>query len=110
MVQRLALAQALINEPDLLVLDEPTEGLDQLGRRLIHNVIHRQRQQGKTTLLVSHLAGDVQRLADRIGVLVHGQLVFLGPVSKLTSDPASGIARPLEEALVHLYEGCHEEK
>ena len=78
MVQRLALAQALLNDPELLVLDEPSEGLDLAGRRLVRDVIVERRQRGFTVLLVSHVIGDVEQLCDRVGVLVEGHLVYSG--------------------------------
>src|SRR5437660_6679407 len=65
MVQRLGLAQALLNEPELLVLDEPSEGLDLSGRQLVRDVVAEQRQRGKTVLLVSHVLAEVERLCDR---------------------------------------------
>jgi ABC-2 type transport system ATP-binding protein len=105
MVQRLALAQALLNDPDLLVLDEPSEGLDQAGRKVLHEVIRRRKDRGKSTLLVSHLLGDVERLCDRVGVLSEGKLVALGPLASVTRDPATGAALPLDVAIVPLYEG-----
>src|SRR5262245_30687547 len=98
MVQRLGLAQALINEPDLLVLDEPAEALDLLCRQLVHRVVAQQKQRGGTVLLVSHLIDDVAKLCDRVGVLVKGRLVFAGAVKELTAE------RPLEVALQQLYE------
>jgi ABC-2 type transport system ATP-binding protein len=102
MIARLALAQALINEPELLVLDEPAEGLDLDGRRLFREAIMDQRQAGKTTLLVSHVVGDVESLCNRLAVLVQGRLAYTGPVSGLTKDSA-GSDRPLVKALQDLY-------
>src|SRR5437868_14141995 len=66
MIQRLALAQALINDPELLVLDEPAEGLDLVGRRLLSEVIQEQRRRGRTVLLVSHVLSEVERHCDRV--------------------------------------------
>jgi ABC-2 type transport system ATP-binding protein len=102
MVQRLGLAQALLNEPDLLVLDEPTEGLDLEGRVLLRSVVDRQRQNGRTALLVSHVLPEVEGLCDRVAVLRNGRLVFLGKVTELTRD-AAGQPRSLEEGLRQLY-------
>jgi ABC-2 type transport system ATP-binding protein len=102
MIQRLGLAQALLNEPDLLVLDEPGEGLDLLGRRLVHEVIRERRQQGKTILMVSHALSDVAALCDRVAVLVGGRLNFLGSLSGLTASEG----RPLEQALQNIYSGA----
>jgi ABC-2 type transport system ATP-binding protein len=102
MVQRLGLAQALLNEPDLLVLDEPTEGLDLEGRVLLRDVVARQRQAGRTVLLVSHVLPEVEGLCDRVAVLRNGALVFQGKVVELTRD-AAGQTRSLEEGLRQLY-------
>jgi ABC-2 type transport system ATP-binding protein len=102
MVQRLGLAQALVNEPDLLVLDEPTEGLDLSGRQLLREIVHQQRNQGKTVLLVSHVLTEVETLCDRVAVIVRGKLVHQGPMSALIRQ-ASGQPRSLEQALQPLY-------
>jgi ABC-2 type transport system ATP-binding protein len=107
MRQRAGLAQALVNDPDLLVLDEPCEGLDQLGRRLVREIIGEQRRRGKTVLLVSHVAAEVEQVCDRVGVLVGGRLVYNGPVAGLTRDASTGPERRLEQALETLYEKVH---
>jgi ABC-2 type transport system ATP-binding protein len=104
MVQRLGLAQALINEPELLILDEPAEGLDLLGRRLLREVMAKQKEQGRTVLLVSHVLSDVEQMCDRIAVLVRGKMVAQGSVQDLIRDPATGATRPLESVLLPLYE------
>jgi ABC-2 type transport system ATP-binding protein len=100
MVQRLALAQALVNDPELLVFDEPAEGLDLSGRRLLQEVIQGQRRRGRSVLLVSHVISEVERLCDRVGVVVNGKLAHVGPVSALTMNGS----RPLEQALQTIYE------
>jgi ABC-2 type transport system ATP-binding protein len=105
MVQRLALAQALINAPELLVLDEPNEGLDLSGRTLVHELVNEQRNRGRSVLLVSHLLEDIEQLCDRVAVLVGGRLVHLGPLTGLTRDPEGGPPRRLEHALRDLYRG-----
>ena len=104
MVQRLALAQALVNDPDLLVLDEPMEGLDLNGRQLIRDVITEQRRQGKTVLIVSHVLEEIASLCDRVAVLVNGRVGYLGTLAALLQDSAGGTTRPLEQALRELYE------
>jgi ABC-2 type transport system ATP-binding protein len=104
MVQRLALAQALMNEPELLVLDEPTEGMDLLARRMVYEAIDHQRRIGLTAIIVSHALGDVERWCDRVAVLREGELVFLGPMTELTWDAAQSKNRTLEKALEPLYE------
>jgi ABC-2 type transport system ATP-binding protein len=107
MRQRAGLAQALLNDPDLLVLDEPCEGLDQLGRRLVREVITEHRRRGKAVLLVSHVAAEVEQVCDRVGVLVAGRLVYTGPVAGLTRDAAAGQEHRLEQALETLYQKVH---
>src|SRR5262249_46092731 len=82
MVQRRGLPQALLNEPDLLVLDEPTEGLDLAGRQLLRQVAAEQRRRGRSVLLVTHVLSEVEQLCDRVGVLVGGRLVFIGPLAE----------------------------
>ena len=103
MVQRLGLAQALINEPDLLILDEPTEGLDLLGRHLLRDIAREFKAAGKTVLLVSHVLSEVEELCDEVAVLVAGRVAFRGTMAALTRDPATGAPRPLESALRPLY-------
>lgn len=103
MVQRLALAQALLGEPELLVLDEPLEGLDLSGRDLLHEVIAAQRRAGKTVLVVSHALGEVAQVCDRAAVLVYGRLAYLGPLASLLRDPNTGVERSLSTALGPIY-------
>jgi ABC-2 type transport system ATP-binding protein len=103
MIQRLALAQALLSDPDLLVLDEPMEGLDLGGRLLLQEVLAEQRRAGKTVLLVSHALGEVAESCDRVAVIVQGRLAYLGTVASLRRDPETGGERSLEEALQPIY-------
>jgi ABC-2 type transport system ATP-binding protein len=102
MVQRLALAQALVNDPALLVLDEPAEGLDLAGRALLREVIAEVKGKGGTVLLVSHALPEVEQVCDAVGVLVQGRLVYTGSLKSLCSSPL-GPPRPLEAALEELY-------
>ena len=83
MTRRIGLAQALINDPELIMLDEPTSGLDPIGTREIKDLIIKLREQGKTVLLSSHLLADVQDVCDRIAILHHGELKELGRVDSL---------------------------
>jgi ABC-2 type transport system ATP-binding protein len=83
MLQRIGLAQALIQRPTLLVLDEPTAGVDPAGAREICDLILELKQNGTTVLLSSHLLGQAQEICDRIGVLAHGVLVREGAVDEL---------------------------
>jgi len=83
MSRRIGLAQALVNDPELLLLDEPTSGLDPIGTREMKDLILRLKGQGKTILLSSHLLADVQDVCDRIGILARGELKELGRVRDL---------------------------
>jgi ABC-2 type transport system ATP-binding protein len=75
MLQRIGLAQALLNEPELIFLDEPTSGLDPVGRRLVRDIIKAQRDRGATVLLNSHLLGEVEITCDRVGFIKDGEVV-----------------------------------
>ncbi|MDB5309837.1 MAG: Fluoroquinolones export ATP-binding protein [Gemmataceae bacterium] len=88
MRQRIGLAQALINNPELVILDEPTSGLDPLGTRWMKDLILDLRKQGKTVLMCSHRLDDVQDVCDRIAILYNGDLQTLGKVSSLLEDAA----------------------
>jgi len=83
MSRRIGLAQALVNDPELLLLDEPTSGLDPIGTREMKDLILRLKSQGKTILLSSHLLADVQDVCDRIGILDRGHLKKIGRVRDL---------------------------
>jgi ABC-2 type transport system ATP-binding protein len=83
MRQRIGLAQALINDPQLVILDEPTSGLDPLGTRWMKDLIIDLRRQGKTVLMCSHRLDDVQDVCDRIAILYEGELQELGEVNRL---------------------------
>jgi ABC-2 type transport system ATP-binding protein len=111
MRQRIGLAQALINNPDLVILDEPTSGLDPLGARWMKDLIVELRKQGKTVIMCSHRLEDVQDVCDRIAILSEGELQAYGEVQSLLQDAnrielrASGLQltdelkRELEEVL-----------
>jgi ABC-2 type transport system ATP-binding protein len=83
MARRIGLAQALINDPDLLILDEPTTGLDPIGTRQIKDLILELAKRGKTVLLCSHLLADVEDICDRISILYGGSIQAEGQVKKL---------------------------
>jgi len=83
MARRIGLAQALINDPELILLDEPTSGLDPIGTREIKDLILRLKAEGKTVLMSSHLLADVQDVCDRIAILHQGELKELGRVDAL---------------------------
>lgn len=83
MLQRVGVAQALINDPEFLILDEPMSGLDPIGRREIRDLILEQKEKGKTILLSSHILSDVESLCDRVGVILNGVVVKVGALSEL---------------------------
>src|SRR6185436_19584311 len=86
MTRRIGLAQALINDPELILLDEPTSGLDPIGTREMKDLILKLRDEGKTVLMSSHLLPDVQDVCDRIAILHQGELKELGRVDTLLTQ------------------------
>lgn len=86
MKQRVGLAQALINQPRLVFLDEPTDGLDPVGRREMAEVLRSLRREGFTIFLNSHLLGEAERLCDRVAILAKGQVVRQGAIDELTGS------------------------
>jgi ABC-2 type transport system ATP-binding protein len=102
MVQRLGIAQALINDPELLVFDEPSEGLDLMGRQTVRAIIAEYRRRGRTVLFISHVLSEVEQVCDRIGILVSGKLVYLGTLENFKKT-TEGSQRTLEEALQAVY-------
>ena len=83
MIQRLGIAQALINDPDLVFLDEPMSGLDPLGRREVREVILRLKERGKTVFFSTHILSDAETLCDRVAVLHHGRLQGCGELNTI---------------------------
>ena len=83
MVQRLGLAQALIGEPRIVVLDEPMSGLDPIGRKDVRDLIFDLRRQGRTVLFSTHILSDVEAICDRVGIIVGGRLTDCGTLSSL---------------------------
>jgi ABC-2 type transport system ATP-binding protein len=105
MARRIGLAQALINDPELIILDEPTSGLDPIGTRAIKDLILDLKKQGKTVVMCSHLLADVQDVCDRIGILYQGELKELGRVDSLlkvrdvTEVRATGLNEAAQEEI-----------
>ncbi len=112
MSRRIGLAQALVNDPELLLLDEPTTGLDPIGTREMKDLILRLKDRGKTILLSSHLLADVRDVCDRIGILVQGQLKELGRVDDLLmlrdvfQIRATGVSEEAREIIVAAARGA----
>jgi ABC-2 type transport system ATP-binding protein len=86
MIQRLGLAQAMINNPDLLILDEPFSGLDPIGRKDLRTIIVSLRDQGKTIIFSSHILQDMEMMVDRVGIIFNGVMSRQGKLSELISN------------------------
>jgi len=84
MLQRLGIAQSLINEPELIFLDEPTDGVDPIGRKDIRDILIRLRNEGKTILLNSHLLSEIELVCDNVAILNKGKLIKEGSIEELT--------------------------
>ena len=83
MLQRVGLAQSLINDPEIVFLDEPMSGLDPVGRREVRDLIASLRQDGKTVFMCSHILSDIEVLCDRVAILRRGRLAQVGPLDEL---------------------------
>ena len=86
MQQRAGLAQALINDPDLLILDEPTSGLDPVGRMKVREIIQRLKNEGKTVFFASHELGEVETVCDRVAIIAGGELKSVGRVNDIVAE------------------------
>lgn len=86
MRQRIGVAQALINDPDLVLLDEPTDGVDPVGRRDIRNILARIKEEGRTVFINSHLLSELEMVCDRVAILVQGKVSSQGTIDELTRD------------------------
>jgi ABC-2 type transport system ATP-binding protein len=115
MTRRIGLAQALINDPELVLLDEPTSGLDPIGTREMKDLILELKDQGKTVIMCSHLLADVQDVCDRIAILHQGELKELGRVDSLlkvrdvTQIQAAGLSKACEDEIRTVIERHHGE-
>lgn len=103
MNQRIGLAQTLLNDPDLVVLDEPQSGLDPMGRKDVRDIILSLRDQGKTVMFSSHILQDAELICDRVAVLTRGELVAIGHLSELLSEQVNEweiVVRGIDEAKI----------
>lgn len=101
MQQRAGLAQALINNPDLLILDEPTSGLDPIGRMKVREIIQRLKSEGKTVFFSSHELGEVETVCDRIAILHQGELKTEGRVSDLLRQHGTNLEQIFLKIIGH---------
>lgn len=113
MVQRLGLAQAILSDPDLLILDEPMSGLDPLGRVLVKDLIKELKKAGKTIFFSTHITGDVEIVCDRVGILVGGELKALDRVDTILNQGIEGyrlVFSISDESMVEQIIGANELK
>jgi ABC-2 type transport system ATP-binding protein len=99
MLQRLGLAQAMINDPEILFLDEPLDGLDPLGRAEVKKIILTRKQKGKTIFINTHILSDVAEICDTVGIIDNGELLRVDTPTNISNGH-----RDLEDAFVHLIE------
>jgi ABC-2 type transport system ATP-binding protein len=114
MLQRVGLAQALINDPEVIFLDEPMSGLDPLGRREVRDLILELRGQGRTVFFSSHILSDAETLCSRVGIMAQGRMVATGRVSEMVAFElkgwelvASGVSSELQAQLTARVERVH---
>ena len=104
MSQRIGFAQAMIHDPDLLILDEPTASLDPVGRKELHDVLLELKQRGKTVFISSHILSEIETVCDRVAILQNGELRRVGTLRELSADKRSRLMvksfpAPVMEAL-----------
>lgn len=108
MLQRIGLAQALVHNPRILILDEPTAGVDALGVTAIDSILTRLRVEGRTILLTSHLLGSLERICDEVAILAQGRVVYAAPrsawVSRSSGLRVDALPAPEQIALRHWVE------
>ena len=86
MLQRLGLAQAMLHDPELLILDEPTDGVDPVGRSELRTLLQELKSEGKTIFINSHLLQEVELVCDRVAILDHGNLLRVGTLNEITDQ------------------------
>lgn len=112
MLQRIGMAQALINDPEIVFLDEPMSGLDPMGRFQMRELIESLKKQGKTVFFNSHILSDVESICDRVGILAYGELVALGSLDELLGTDEGYIVHftsPQGASLAPLVHGLKQE-
>ena len=104
MVQRLALAQALVGDPSTVILDEPMSGLDPIGRKDVRDIILRLREEGRTVVFSTHILSDVEAICDRVGILVDGRMTDCGSLTDLVAPGARAVELVVENVAPELVE------
>lgn len=100
MLQRIGLAQAIIQDPELVILDEPMSGLDPMGRKEVRDLILSLRDQGKTVFFSTHILSDVEMICDRVGILVKGQVLSLGRIEDIARESVAQSVEVVCEGVV----------
>ena len=100
MIQRIGIAQLLLNDPELLILDEPLSGLDPMGRKVVSEMLLTMKKKGKTIIFSSHILSDVESICDRVAILVRGTLVTVDTVANLLHAFSDSPVSSLEEAFM----------
>lgn len=104
--QRLAIASALLHEPEVIIIDEPMVGLDPRNARVVKEELKRQSRNGTTVFLSTHLLNVAQELADRVGIINHGKLLAVGTVDEVSRLVKDGHTRSLEDVFLDITEGA----
>lgn len=91
MIQRIGLAQSLLNDPDLIILDEPLSGLDPVGRKEFREIILNLKERSKTVFFSSHILPDVEMVCDRVGIIINGRLVKTGEVGQMLGEATKSV-------------------
>jgi ABC-2 type transport system ATP-binding protein len=104
MVQRLGLAQALIGDPRIVILDEPMSGLDPIGRKDVRDLMLQLREEGRTVLFSTHILSDVEAICDRVGIMVEGRLTDCGALADLVAPEARAVELVVENVAPALVE------
>ncbi|MGB3479687.1 MAG: ABC transporter ATP-binding protein [bacterium] len=107
MLQRIGIAQALISDPDLFILDEPLTGLDPIGRKEIKDLIMEQKNKGKTIFFSSHILPDAEAVCDRIGIIIKGKIMHIGKLKDILKQGIKTDEITLEEWFVEQIRNSH---
>ena len=99
MGQRIGIAQAIMNNPRLVILDEPMSGLDPIGRKEMRDIILRLKDEGKTVFFSTHILPDVEMICDRVGIVVKGKLKAIGKLDELVGDSLHSIEITAQEGI-----------